>query len=88
MPMLRLQIITADGRLNTTRFSSQMQRCEIRQLHRGKAVRITGRVVTAILSIAVLWTAGCDAPVIPMTTTQKPIVDVIHPRPGRNVKEH
>ena len=88
MPMLTSQIRTADGRLNRTRFSSRMQRCEIRQLNRGKAVRITGRVVTAILSIAVLWTAGCDAPVIPMTTTQKPIVDVIHPRPGRNVKEH
>ncbi|MGC2442871.1 efflux RND transporter periplasmic adaptor subunit, partial [Candidatus Binatus sp.] len=56
------------------------------QLHRGKAVRITGRVVTAILSIAVLWTAGCDAPVIPMTTTQKPIVDVIHPVQGEMAK--
>lgn len=33
-------------------------------------------------SIAVLCAGGCDAPVIPMTTTQRATVDVVHPRQG------
>jgi membrane fusion protein, multidrug efflux system len=33
-------------------------------------------------SIAVLCAGGCDAPVIPMTTTQRAMVDVVHPRQG------
>jgi membrane fusion protein, multidrug efflux system len=37
--------------------------------------------LAAILSIAVLL-GGCDAPVIPMTTTQRATVDVVHPRQG------
>jgi membrane fusion protein, multidrug efflux system len=36
----------------------------------------------AILSTAVLWAAGCDAPVAPMTTSQRAMVDVVHPRRG------
>ena len=36
----------------------------------------------AILSTAVIWTSGCDAPVTPMTTSQRAMVDVVHPRRG------
>jgi membrane fusion protein, multidrug efflux system len=49
-------------------------------------VRITQPLATAILSIALLWAAGCDAPVIPMTTAERPTVDVIHPRQGEMSK--
>jgi membrane fusion protein, multidrug efflux system len=50
---------------------------------RGKAVGSVGRVmVRAILLIAVLGATSCDAPVTPMTTTQRPTVDVVHPRQG------
>jgi len=38
--------------------------------------------LVAILSIAFLWAGGCDAPVAPMTTTQRATVDVAHPRQG------
>ena len=53
---------------------------------RGKAVRNIGWAVPAILSIAVLCAGGCDAPVTPMTTTQRPMVDVFHPRRGEIAK--
>ncbi len=33
-------------------------------------------------SITVLCAGGCDAPVIPMTTTQRATVEVVHPRQG------
>jgi membrane fusion protein, multidrug efflux system len=55
----------------------------VRERQRGKAVGSVGQVmVTAILLIAVLGATGCDAPVTPMTTTQRPTVDVVHPRHG------
>jgi membrane fusion protein (multidrug efflux system) len=40
----------------------------------------------AILSTVVLWVAGCDAPVTPMTTPQRATVDVVHPRQGEIAK--
>lgn len=43
--------------------------------------------VTALLSIAVLGVAGCDAPVTPMTTTQRVTVDVVHPLRGEIAKD-
>ncbi len=45
-------------------------------------VRGLGWAVTTILSIVVLCTSGCDTPVTPMTTTQRPIVNVVYPRRG------
>lgn len=42
--------------------------------------------LAAALSIAILCTVGCDAPVIPMTTAQRAIVDVVHPRQGEIAK--
>ncbi len=45
-------------------------------------MRNIGWAVPAILSIAVLCAGGCDAPVAPMTTTQRPMVDAFHPRRG------
>src|ERR1700722_17207265 len=44
-------------------------------------------VVTALLSIAVLGVAGCDAPVAPMTTIQRVTVDVFHPVRGDIAKD-
>jgi membrane fusion protein, multidrug efflux system len=41
--------------------------------------------LAAILSIAVML-GGCDAPVIPMTTPQRAVVDVVHPRQGEIAK--
>ena len=42
--------------------------------------------LAAIVSIALFWAAACDAPVIPMTTPQRAIVDVVHPRQGAIAK--
>jgi membrane fusion protein, multidrug efflux system len=53
-----------------------------------KALESIGRVVVAaILSIAVLAAAGCDAPVTSMTTTQRVTVDVVHPVRGEIAKD-
>jgi len=50
------------------------------------AARNVARALVAILSIAVLCASGCDAPVVPMTTPQRPTVDVVHPRRGEIAK--
>jgi multidrug efflux pump subunit AcrA (membrane-fusion protein) len=50
------------------------------------AARNVARALAAILSIAVLFAGGCDAPVIPMITPQRAMVDVVHPRQGAIAK--
>jgi membrane fusion protein, multidrug efflux system len=42
--------------------------------------------LAAVLSIAILCAAGCDAPVTPMTTAQRATVEVVHPRQGNIAK--
>src|ERR1700686_3976119 len=79
MSMLQIQI--AGCRRDTTSPSSRA-----RERQRGKAVGIIARLVTAILSIAVLGAAGCDTPVTSMTTTQRVTVDVVHPLRGEIAK--
>jgi membrane fusion protein (multidrug efflux system) len=42
--------------------------------------------LAAVLSFALFWAAACDTPVTPMTTPQRPTVDVVHPRRGEIAK--
>src|SRR6202167_3826549 len=51
-----------------------------------KAARNVGWALAAILSVAALCAGGCDSPVVPMTTAQRPTVDVVHPRRGEIAK--
>jgi len=51
-----------------------------------KAARNVDWALAAILSVAALCAGGCDSPVVPMTTAQRPTVDVVHPRRGEIAK--
>ncbi len=49
-------------------------------------MRSIGRGTTAILLIVFFWAGGCETPLIPLTATQRPVVDVLHPRRGEIAK--